>query len=296
MLLHNRCPVLLTTPSPPRLCPPPSRSSLFLSSLHPRVLSPAPGPAATNFIAQPSMQSSERLTCCKCKKTLPSAKGLSSHYSQSEPCMTTLLSQQFQDISADSLMHDSPSDSFQDESVKDPPSKRRRVTVEEVPDDDEDDGGPPVTDVHPTAAQCHTAVFRTVWEKQRKREVKAKQELYHPFDSMEEFELAKWLATSGLSQEAIDAFLCLDIIRARVQPSFASKYEFFKKVDQLPIGPAFSRMTVLIKGDILDDDDNVLTEEVEMFVQDPVEFSRQPTASLVFITKCGVPTGGGSYR
>ncbi|KAG8953783.1 hypothetical protein FRC03_011655 [Tulasnella sp. 419] len=147
--------------------------------------------------------------------------------------------------------------------------------VEEVPDEDDNedsnDEGPPVVDVHSTAVRCHSGVYCTEWDKQRRRELEAQQELHHLFDSVEEYELAKWLATSGLSQAAINAFLCLDTIRTRVQPSFASKYEFFKKVNQLPIGPAFTRMTVLIKGDLLDEEGNVMTEEVEMFVRDPVE-------------------------
>ena len=53
--------------------------------------------------------------------------------------------------------------------------------------------------------------------------------------------------------------------------SFATKYEFFKKIDALPTGPEFSCETVTIVGDLFDERGEQMTEEAELWLRPPLE-------------------------
>ncbi len=103
-----------------------------------------------------------------------------------------------------------------DEEVRAPPGNPYRVTVEEV-EDVEAGGLPkkPWAGEYPEDARAGevlrkaTTVFEELQEKRRTAGTKH----FAPFDDREEWELAKWLMTSGLSQEAIDNYLTLPIVR-----------------------------------------------------------------------------------
>ncbi len=98
-----------------------------------------------------------------------------------------------------------------------PPVNPRRVTVEEV--EDIEAGGLPkqpwvgeyLVDGTPVAAVLRNA--STLFETLRDKRKAAGLSSFAPFDDREEWELAKWLTTSGLSQEAIDEYLTLPIVR-----------------------------------------------------------------------------------
>ncbi len=95
-------------------------------------------------------------------------------------------------------------------------AKRRRVTVEEVPDEEE--GGLPrvpwIQD-YPGAAGKTFNMGETSFECIRRRKAKAGEDLWAPFECQEEWELAEWLVTSGLSQTNIDKFLKLEIVSSQ---------------------------------------------------------------------------------
>ncbi|TFK84310.1 hypothetical protein K466DRAFT_496815 [Polyporus arcularius HHB13444] len=173
-----------------------------------------------------------------------------------------------------------------------------RVTVEEV-EDVEAGGLPrrPWAGEYPEDARVG-AVLRdahTIFEALREKRRAAGEGSFAPFESREEWDLAKWLVTSGLSQDAIDEYLTLPIVRKiqpddvnlvtahttvfqtrdRTQVSFKNKYAFLKKVDGLPGGAQWLCDEWEIVGDVKDEEGNVKVEEVELWRRDPVECIRE---------------------
>lgn len=91
------------------------------------------------------------------------------------------------------------------------PTKRSRVTIEEVPDEEDER----FTEDFPEQFQAG-AVFdqcKTSFEKLRAEQKEAERQPWYPFESKEEWELAQWLMTSGLSHSKIDACLKLKAVR-----------------------------------------------------------------------------------
>jgi hypothetical protein len=94
-----------------------------------------------------------------------------------------------------------------------------------------------------------------------------KHNIFYPFASEVEWELASWLSASSLSQKAIDQFLCLDYVRSlemfaiiehwrgpwtiQVQlnpPTFRSANELRHRVEALPAGPQWKTTKVSLQG------------------------------------------------
>ena len=130
-------------------------------------------------------------------------------------------------------------------------------------------------------------------------------ELWSPFSNEEEWELAKWLTTSGVSQARIDEFLKLSIVSAIVQlethlrcsynsqktrerskPSYHNKCAFLDKIDALPDVPRWTCVVFEIVGDRVDVRDasgeRKLTEEVELWRKDPVECIKELIGNPAF--------------
>ena len=55
-----------------------------------------------------------------------------------------------------------------------------------------------------------------------------------------------------------------------------------KKIDALPLGPEFSCETVTIPGDLVDESGAPLTEEVDLWLRDPLECIRDLLANPAF--------------
>ncbi|GBE88897.1 hypothetical protein SCP_1403050 [Sparassis crispa] len=148
----------------------------------------------------------------------------------------------------------------------------RRVCIEEV--EDEDAGGMPKKPwlgEYPDEAGTTHSTAETVFEKLRKQKTSSGESSWAPFESEEEWALARWLMTSGLSQKAIDKYLQLEITRARSRLSFKNKYAFFQKIDMLPRGPKWECELFEAVGDELDNENKPYTEVLELWRRNPVE-------------------------
>ncbi|TBU36435.1 hypothetical protein BD309DRAFT_878371, partial [Dichomitus squalens] len=161
-----------------------------------------------------------------------------------------------------------------------------RVSVEDVPEDVFDAGGLPrcpwVEDFsEPAGTPLGTA--ETLFEGYRRAYKEEGKSKWAPFESEEEWELAQWLITSGLSQQAIDKYLKLNITRNRTQPSYKSKYHLLKKIDDLPKGHANWAVEVFeAEGDELDEDGKPKKEVVELWKRDVVECVRELIGNPLF--------------
>lgn len=121
---------------------------------------------------------------------------------------------------------------------------------------------------------------------------------WHPFKGKDEWELAEWLmrrvGKCGLEEFVNLNFVCdfrllytmpeliSDIQIKQAQPSFQSAFTFFKKVDLLPVGPRWNCQIVKITGDLDGLNDEPLSEEVELWLWDPVECIAKLIANPAF--------------
>lgn len=94
------------------------------------------------------------------------------------------------------------------------PSKRARV--EDIEDEEDIDMGglprEPWIEDYPLDAGSIRGTGKTTFEAIREMKTAAEESHWAPFDSAEEWALARWLLTSGLSQTAIDEYLQLEIV------------------------------------------------------------------------------------
>ncbi|GBE84274.1 hypothetical protein SCP_0602520 [Sparassis crispa] len=94
---------------------------------------------------------------------------------------------------------------------------------------------------------------------------------FSPFADEEEWELSEWLM-KNLGQNCIDEYLSLPITRNRTQPSFHNTRAFLQKIDELPTGPEWTCKKVCVMGNLTGEDDQPLTEELELWTRDPLEY------------------------
>ncbi|KAK0445549.1 hypothetical protein EV421DRAFT_1902490 [Armillaria borealis] len=158
-----------------------------------------------------------------------------------------------------------------------PPSKKTRV--EDV--EDEDDAPGPreyyIEDFPWPAGDpiLERGILPTFFECLRREKTTEGEDMWKPFSSREEWELARWLVRSGISQKEIDTFLKLDSIQNNVNPSFDNKRKLFQTIDKLPTGPEWTCEAFEIQGDLIDEKGNPRTEEVELWKRDPVACIRE---------------------
>ncbi|KAH9923117.1 uncharacterized protein BXZ73DRAFT_91463 [Epithele typhae] len=247
------------------------------------------------------MPRARRHICQFCGKDFPTPQGVLSHISQSTACRSARSQKVNQRVQE--LLHGipqepppsdttatfpsdlgSPSATLSDDrqhgvgEAADQPSPTQphpgcRVTVEEV--EDEEAGGLPKRlwrGEYPASA-------RTTFEELLAQKHNSKTPIVSPFASEEEWDLVKWLFTSGLSQQAIEEYLSLPLVHL----SFRNKYELLKKLDQLPGGTAewICNEWELV-GDEKDDNGKMKTENVELWRRNPVEIVRELLGNPVF--------------
>ncbi|KAJ3725296.1 hypothetical protein C8R42DRAFT_576029, partial [Lentinula raphanica] len=120
------------------------------------------------------------------------------------------------------------------------------------------------------------------FERYRREQIQAGVQPWSPFQSEDEWELARWLMESGASQGKIDEFLKLKKIRNDVQPQFRNKWNFLQYIDSLPRGPAFTCTPMKIVGDLKDESNDFLTETLELWHRDPLECVAKILANPLF--------------
>ncbi|KAJ7797991.1 hypothetical protein B0H14DRAFT_3114235 [Mycena olivaceomarginata] len=163
--------------------------------------------------------------------------------------------------------------------------KRRRATVEEVEDEEDEryvEDFPAEMDAGEWRERC-----KTYFQKLRDEQKDAGNAPWYPFESEDEWELAKWLMTSGLSQKKTDEYLKLKAVRERMKPSFSNNRTFLKFVDALPPGPQWYCHAFELEGDELDGDQNPKKETVEMWYRDPLECVKELLGNPSFAGKQG---------
>ncbi|KAJ6527883.1 hypothetical protein DFH09DRAFT_935537 [Mycena vulgaris] len=167
--------------------------------------------------------------------------------------------------------------------------KRRRPTVEEVEDEDArwEQDFPEERRAGAILEEC-----KTQFEKLRESQKAAGQEPWYPFESEEEWELARWLMTSGLSQSKTDDYLKLKMVRTvreGINPSFHNNRAFLKHIDALPDGPGWFCHPFELTGDELDADEKPKKEIVEMWYRDPLECVKELLGNPAFTKQGYVP-------
>ncbi|KAI0361041.1 hypothetical protein OH77DRAFT_1443024 [Trametes cingulata] len=104
---------------------------------------------------------------------------------------------------------------------------------------------------------------------------------HSPFRDGDDWELAKWLVEE-VTQSGIDRYLKLRSTRDGFAPSSKNKVAFFKKIDQLPVGPEWICDIVEITGDRVGADGQFVTENVEIWRRNPVDCIRQLIGNPVY--------------
>ncbi|KAG8939336.1 hypothetical protein FRC03_006360 [Tulasnella sp. 419] len=174
-----------------------------------------------------------------------------------------------------------------------PTNKRPRyqVTVEDDEDDKDDDASGTQkstgykVEEYPLKVASIQGQEPLPFPSHRKAQIKSGQEPWFPFADRQEWELAEWLTTSGVSQTDIDKYLKLKITRERTIPSFKNNYALQKMMDTLPTGPKFKCKVFHAIGDLTDEDDKPLTEELELWYRDPLEVIREIMSNVMLADK-----------
>ncbi|KAJ7697259.1 hypothetical protein B0H17DRAFT_1197650 [Mycena rosella] len=254
--------------------------------------------------------------CKYCGASVRTTQGIRSHLAQSRACrqqhFEEFVAHSDSDTDSDSSQTDAEPDSaslpdetgatghsvqedeFQLSDGKDTyqefdppqPASPERATMEEV--EDEDDGWfqsfPPEKAAGAILEKCKTQ-FERLCEEQKK----GGHAPWAPFESQEEWELARWLITSGLSQTKTDKFLKLKTVHEGINPAFHNNRAFLQRIDTLPEGPKWECHPFKLMGDELDADAKPKIEVLEMWCRDPVECVKELLGNPAFTAQCYEP-------
>ncbi|KAK6995614.1 hypothetical protein R3P38DRAFT_3329919 [Favolaschia claudopus] len=157
----------------------------------------------------------------------------------------------------------------------------RRATVEEVMDEDDPRNIKRFVESFPGDAAQTFGRGETVFEQIRRAQADAGESQYSPFLDEEEWELASWLS-KNVSQTATDAYLKLPITQRRTRVSYSNNYAYLKKVDKLPTGPGWRCEMVTAVGNQLDENDELMKEDLELWMRDPVECIKELMGNPAF--------------
>ncbi|KAJ7193265.1 hypothetical protein GGX14DRAFT_593074 [Mycena pura] len=105
-------------------------------------------------------------------------------------------------------------------------------------------------------------------------------EILGPFESDDEWELAKWLI-KNVGHNQMEAFLKLPIIQG-LGTAYTTKDHLLEAVDDLPGGVGWKLENILLKGDLKDDDGKEIEETLELWYRDPVDCIRELMGNPVF--------------
>ncbi|KAL0565900.1 hypothetical protein V5O48_016118 [Marasmius crinis-equi] len=147
-----------------------------------------------------------------------------------------------------------------------PQTRQQGTTVEDEPDEE--------VGIEPFAVDQDVGkafgMGTTSFQDIREAQLREGEDVYGPFLDEEEWGLAKWLI-QNVGQNATEAFLKLPIIQNRVGPEYTNKDKFLDAINALPGGVEWCSKPVTVKGDRMDDNGQLLTEELELWMRDPVE-------------------------
>ncbi|KAF8144661.1 hypothetical protein K438DRAFT_2029075, partial [Mycena galopus ATCC 62051] len=166
-----------------------------------------------------------------------------------------------------------------------PPS--RRPTVETVIDEDDPrnfkrfvegfdgDAGTPLLDKGKTPRRGET-----LFQRMHAEQATSGESRFAPFVDGDEWDLARWLS-KNVNQTATDEYLKLSITK-KAQLSFHNSRSFLGKIDALPTGPDWTCDLVTVVGDRLDENDEMMSEELELWKRDPVECIKELISNPAF--------------
>ncbi|KAF7290725.1 hypothetical protein MIND_01313200 [Mycena indigotica] len=198
--------------------------------------------------------------CEYCGEWKASARGIKSHQAQKKDCLRRQAALKAQSVAIDQPVESIPDgqmdfDQFPFDNPlpaqsPPPPPTNKRAFVEEVEDDTSND---PVSfydpkyvhiEEYPSSKRAgepirKTTVTATGFETYLGQQRAAGRQPWSPFASVDEWDVGRWLITSGLSQKKIDEFLHLKTVREKMELSFGTTRAFLKKIDSLPQGPAW---------------------------------------------------------
>ncbi|KAJ7506471.1 Zn-finger domain-containing protein [Mycena galericulata] len=175
----------------------------------------------------------------------------------------------------------------------------RRATVEEVLDEDDPrnlsrfiESFPGEEDFpgHETFVDANAETLgrgETVFERMFEEQTAEGLGPYSPFLDGEEWDLASWLS-KNVSQSATDSYLKLPIYshslktQRRTNVSYHNNYTYLQKVDQLPTGPGWKCEIVTAAGNQLDENDEMMKEDLELWKRDPVECIKELIGNPAF--------------
>ncbi|KAI0760729.1 hypothetical protein C8Q74DRAFT_1319609 [Fomes fomentarius] len=219
--------------------------------------------------------------CRYCGKPLETRQGVKSHLAQRPECLKAF----HQTVADDKARQTVQTEGFADAMDCDPAEDYQPYeTIEytglpEAKVPDEDAGHLPHEPWVEDFLQPAGTTFgrgETYFDRIHREKQLAGQDTWMPFESEDEWELAKWLMTSGLTQKDIDHYLKLKITCECTRLSFTSAYLFYKKIDSLPGGFAQWRVELFDTiGDEMDEEGKLRKETVELWYRDPIECIRE---------------------
>ncbi|KAG6906093.1 hypothetical protein DXG01_015962 [Tephrocybe rancida] len=160
-----------------------------------------------------------------------------------------------------------------------PPSEPEEIHNSQQPyiEDTEDEGEPPFgpcckwyIDEYPCPAGQWIRRAKMAFENLVEHQAREGKEHWEPFESEEEWELAMWLM-KHVGQKSTDEYLKLCIVHNSGNLSFHNNYTFLQKVDALPTGPEWDCEIIHVDGDRIGEDGKVMSEDLELWLCDPVE-------------------------
>lgn len=223
------------------------------------------------------------------------------HIGSPQPCIDTA------DSDAEAVLHRHPVQVEQTMDVKielpisaeepDHDVEQPRVMVEDV---NKDEWVHTFPEASCAGAPCGLSwtLFETIHDDQ----VLCGAEVLGPFESDEEWQLAKWLIRNVGHNQA-EHFLKLPIvslysahwqiseptlmvtwskIQDCVDPSFMTKDMLMDMINELPHGVDWSYQPVTLHGDLLDDTGKAHTEQLKLWYRDPVEIVRELLGNPMF--------------
>ncbi|KAK6977749.1 hypothetical protein R3P38DRAFT_2747985, partial [Favolaschia claudopus] len=168
--------------------------------------------------------------------------------------------------------------------VAPPPNSRKhpRPTVEEVEDEEDKFIQPFHPQYQAGAIFRDEQPFETEYKSLRREQEKENLPPSAPFETREEWELAQWLMTSGISQGKMDELLKLKAVREKINPSYHNSRSFYQRIDVLPRGPSWKCELFSLTGDEADGKGQAKTEVVELWYRDPVECIKELLGNPLF--------------